>query len=114
MKINVEPNYVEISDDDLICLVALCEKWKPEKVYKMAYKQAHMDPFYEYPQWAQIQKTLPAPVRLELQNAAKINYDLGKMWKLQVAHCFYVGMGKFFRWSIYASVVIAFLYFILR
>ena len=114
MKINVEPNYVDINDDDLICLVAWCEKWKPEKVYKVAYKQAHMDPFYEYPQWALLQKRLPAPVRLELQNAAKINYDSGKMWKLQVAHCFYVAVGKLFRYGFYGLLVLVLLYLISR
>ena len=87
---NVEPDFRTITDEDLIGLVAYCEKWAPRKVYNTAFSQVFPEkqlkeaqlPFTE---WAtKDDRKLPPIVREELIRAARINFESGKMNKLKV------------------------------
>ena len=113
-QFKVEPNFTTISDVDLTGLVAWCEKWKMEEVYNTAYKQVNMHG-PEFTEWViGGYKDLPIPVRMELQRAAKISYKSGRMFTLQVAHCFTKGFGLIARHSIYAFFAFLIAYFIIR
>ena len=87
---NVEPDFRTITDEDLIGLVAYCDKWAPRKVYNTAFSQVFPEkqlkesqlPFIE---WVAISEPkLPPIVREELVRAARINFESGKMNKLKV------------------------------
>ena len=114
-QLKVEPDYDTISDEDLIGLVAWCEKWKMEEVYDTAFKQAYMDALHDFALWNDSSNPrLPLPVRLELQRAAKINYESGRMWTLQLAHGFLEVWALIRRHSIYAFFAFLIAYFIIR
>ena len=114
-QIRTEPDYNGISDEDLIGLVAWCEKWKLAEVYDIAHKQVQMDPHYDFGEWM-LKGTpqLPIPVRLELQRAAKISYDAGRMWRLQIAHWCIRLYTMVFRHMSYAFFAFVLAYWILR
>ena len=87
---NVEPDFRTITDEDLIGLVAYCEKWAPRKVYNTAFSQVFPEkqlkeakpPFIE---WISVgEQKLPPIVREELIRAARINFESGRMNKLKV------------------------------
>ncbi|HIL26498.1 MAG TPA: hypothetical protein EYG21_03770 [Nitrospinaceae bacterium] len=114
-QIKVEPDYDSISDEDLIGLVAWCEKWKLAEVYDTAFKQAHMDTLHDFPAWIiSSNPKLPLPVRMELQRAAKINYESGRMWSLQLAHGLLEVWRLVLRHSVYAIFAFLIAYFIIR
>ncbi len=114
-RIKVEPDYESISDEDLIGLVAWCEKWKLAEVYNTAFKQAHMDTLHDFGDWMISSKPkLPLPVRVELQRAAKINYESGRMWTLQLAHGLLEVWRLLLRHSSYAFFAFMIVYWILK
>ena len=114
-RIKVEPDYESISDEDLIGLVAWCEKWKLAEVYDTAFKQAHMDTSHDFGDWMISSKPkLPLPVRMELQRAAKISYESGRMMSLQIAHWIMTVFGVIARHSSYAFFAFTVAYWILK
>ena len=86
----VEPDFKTMSDEDLIGLIAYCEKWSFKIVYNTAYAQVFpkkqveevKQPFIE---WMSVgEQKLPPIVREELIRAARINFECGKMNKLKL------------------------------
>ena len=86
----VEPDFRIMTDEDLIGLVAYCEKWSFKQVYNTAYAQVFpkkqveevKQPFIE---WMSVgEQKLPPIVREELVRAAKINFESGAMNKLKL------------------------------
>ncbi len=113
-QIKVEPDYDSISDADLTGLVAWCEKWKMEEVYNTAYKQVNMKGL-EFVEWvSKDYPSLPLPVRIELQRAAKISFESGRMWSLQLAHGLLEVWRLVLRHSVYAIFAFLIAYFIIR
>jgi hypothetical protein len=115
VRLKTEPNYDSISDEELINLVAWCEKWKNAKVYDLSWKQSNMEPEHSFGDWMICgQPKLPLPVRIELERGAKINYQKGRMWTLQLMHWLHTS----FRWlvgqSFYAFVALVIAYWIMR
>jgi hypothetical protein len=108
------PNFQTMSDVDLTGLVAWCEKWKMEEVYNTAFKQAFMDGD-KFVDWvAKDYPALPLPVRAELKRAAMINFESGRMFRLQIAHLFIEGWRVLIRHSIYAFFAFLIAYLIIR
>ena len=115
MRLKTEPNYSAISDEDLIHLVAWCEKWKTKKVYDTAWKQVHMEPQHTFGDWMVYGKPkLPLPVRTELITAAKINYERGRMWSLQLYALIQRGFRLFLDQSFYAFLAFLLVYWIIK
>ena len=113
-EIKVEPDFTEMSDADLTGLVAWCEKWNMEDVYNTAYKQVNMKG-PEFIEWVMSDyRKLPIPVRIELQRAAKISYESGRMFSLQVAHWFLATFWMVVRHSSYAFFAFTLAYWILK
>jgi len=113
-EIKVEPDFAGMSDADLTGLVAWCEKWNMEDVYNTAYKQVNMQG-PEFIEWIMSDcKDLPLPVRMELQRAAKISYESGRMFSLQVAHWVMTVFGAIARHSSYAFFAFTLAYWILK
>ena len=71
--------YNDLKDEDFISLLSWCEDWDPEKVYKLAYKQSHIDYIQTWDEWADDMKPLPLVVRMELQRAIDIHDKAGNM-----------------------------------
>ena len=89
--LEVEPDFNNISDIELIGLVSYCEKWKPSKVYNIAYGQVFgkkqlKEVKKDFTDWYVTDGKLPIVVRVELLRAAQINLEQGKMNKLKYAH----------------------------
>jgi hypothetical protein len=59
-------------------------------------------------------KNLPLPVRMELQRAAKISYESGRMMSLQIAHWIMTVFGVIARHSSYAFFAFMIAYWILK
>ena len=115
MKLKTEPNYDLISDEDLINLVAWCEKWKNAKVYDLAWKESNMEPENSFGDWMVYgQPKLPLPVRIELERGAKINYQRGRMWSLQVMHWFHTAVRWIAGQSFYAFIAFLIVYILMR
>ena len=115
MRLKTEPNYDSISDEDLINLVAWCENWKNAKVYDLSWKESNMEPEYSFGDWMVYGKPkLPMPVRIELERGAKINYEAGKMWTLQVMHWLTTTLRWFVGQSFYAFAAFMILYWIIK
>jgi hypothetical protein len=115
VRLKTEPSYDSISDEDLINLVAWCEKWKNAKVYDLAWKESNMEPENSFGDWMVYgQPKLPMPVRLELERGAKINFERGRMWSLQLMHW----VTTIFRWilgqSFYAFIALTIAYILMR
>ena len=112
MKINIQPNWKEISDVDLAGLVAWCEKWKIEEVYNTAFRQAGMEGS-SFNEWvSRNYPPLPIPVRAELKRAALINYDRGRMFSLQMSHLVIQGFKFLCRHLVYGFLAFMFVYLI--
>ncbi len=113
-QIKVMPNFQTMSDVDLTGLIAWCEKWNMEEVYNTAFEQASMDG-PEFIEWvAKDYPALPLPVRAELKRAAMINYESGRMFRLQLTHLFIEGWKFIFRHFSYAFVAFLLVYWIMR
>ena len=113
-EIKVEPDFAGMSDADLTGLVAWCEKWNMEDVYDTAYKQVNMQG-PEFIEWVlNDYKDLPLPVRMELQRAATISYESGRMFSLQAAHWFITVFWMIARHSVYALVAFTLAYWLIR
>ena len=86
----VEPDFKTMSDEDLIGLIAYCEKWSFKKVYNTAYAQVFPKKQLEevklpFVEWLAVgEQKLPPIVREELIRAARINFESGRMNKLKV------------------------------
>jgi len=112
-RIKVEPNWSEINDEELTGLVAWCEKWKMERVYDTAFKEACMEG-PSFSDWeAKNYPPLPLPVRTELRRAAMINYDRGRMNSLKLAHVSIQGLKFLLRQVTYAFFAFMLAYLIL-
>lgn len=89
---NLNPNFEKMKDIELLGLIAHCEKWKPEKVYNIAY--AEVFPKHQlneakmpFDRWFEkTDQTLPPIIRQELIRAAEINHKAGRMTSLEVAY----------------------------
>ena len=100
----VEPDFRIMTDEDLIGLVAYCEKWSFKQVYNTAYAQVFpkkqleevRQPFVEWV--ATGDQKLPPIVREELVRAAKINFESGKMNKLKLYAQFREILSKWSFW----------------
>lgn len=89
--LQVEPDFNNISDIDLIGLVSYCEKWKPARVYHTAFGQVFpkrqlKEVKKDFSDWYITDRKLPLIVRAELIRAAQINLEKGRMNKLKYAH----------------------------
>ena len=89
--LQVEPDFDNISDIDLIGLISYCEKWKPARVYHTAYDQVFpkrqlKEVKKDFADWYLTDGKLPLIVRTELIRAAQINLERGKMNRLKYAH----------------------------
>ena len=86
----VEPYFKTMSDEDLIGLIAYCEKWAPKTVYNTAFSQVFPKKQLEevklpFVEWLAVgEQKLPPIVREELIRAARINFESGKMNKLKL------------------------------
>jgi len=88
---NIEPDFKNIDDVDLIGLISYCEKWKPAKVYYIAYSQVFpkkqlKEVRKNFDEWAINDQKLPPIVREELIRACWINLKLGKMNRLKYTY----------------------------
>ena len=99
------PRYNDLKDEDFISLLSWCEDWDPEKVYKLAYKQSHIDYIQTWDEWADDMKPLPLVVRMELQRAIDIHDKAGNMAVLRA----YAWMYEWFSRSTKAFIWIFFI-----
>ena len=72
-----------MQDSDFITILSWLEDWEPEKVYKTAYRQSHLDTYYTWEEWAQNMKPLPVPVRAEMERAIKMHEESGNLEALR-------------------------------
>ena len=78
-----KPAFHKMQDSDFITILSWLEGWEPEKVYKTAYKQSHLDTYYTWEEWAQNMKPLPVPVRAEMERAIKMHEKSGNLEALR-------------------------------
>ena len=78
-----KPAFHKMDDDDYIAILSWLEDWEPEKVYKTAYKESHLDSYYTWDEWAADMKPLPVPVRAEMQRAIKMHEASGNLEALR-------------------------------
>ena len=78
-----KPAFHKMDDGDFITILSWLEDWEPEKVYKTAYKESHLDSYYTWEEWAEDMKPLPIPVRAELEKAIKIHERSGNLEALR-------------------------------
>ena len=108
---NVEPDFRTMTDEDLVGLVAYCEKWAPRKVYNTAFSQVFPKKQLEevklpFVEWViTVDRKLPPIVREELIRAARINFDSGKMNKLKLYAQFRELMKKWGFWIFILLVI---------
>ena len=68
-----KPALHKMQDCDFITILSWLEGWEPEKVYKTAYIESHLDTYYTCEECEEDMKPLPIPVRAELEKAIKIH-----------------------------------------
>ena len=73
----------KLQDSDVITILSWLEDWEPEKVYKTAYRQSHLDTYYTWDEWAEDMKPLPIAVRAEMERALKIHEKAGNLAALR-------------------------------
>ena len=78
-----KPAFHKMQDSDFITILSWLEDWEPEKVYKTAYRQSHLDTYYTWEEWAQNMKPLPVPVRAEMERAIKMHEESGNLEALR-------------------------------
>ena len=78
-----KPALHKMQDCDFITILSWLEGWEPEKVYKTAYRESHLDTYYTWEEWAEDMKPLPIPVRAELEKAIKIHEKAGNLASLR-------------------------------
>ena len=107
------PRYNDLKDDDFIRLLSWCEDWHPEKVYKTAYKQSHIDYIQTWDEWSDDMQPLPLVVRMELQRAIQIHEERGNLLALRgfawVFECF-TWIGKSTIWIFF--ILVAYYWFL--
>ena len=84
-----KPALHKMQDCDFITILSWLEDWEPEKVYKTAYRESHLDTYYTWEEWAEDMKPLPIPVRAELEKAIKIHEKAGNLESLRTYAFFY-------------------------
>ena len=84
-----KPALHKMQDCDFITILSWLEGWEPEKVYKTAYRESHLDTYYTWDEWAEDMKPLPIPVRAELEKAIKIHEKAGNLESLRTYAFFY-------------------------
>ena len=77
------PSFHKMQDSDFITILSWLEDWEPEKVYKTAYRQSHLDTYYTWDEWAEDMKPLPIAVRAEMERALKIHEKAGNLAALR-------------------------------
>ena len=100
-------NYKAMADHDFISLLAWLEDWDPEKVYKTAYKESHIDYIQTWDEWAVDMQPLPLVVRTELERAMKIHDTAGNLKAIRAYSFFFNNTHKLF---IYPGLFILFLW----
>ena len=73
----------KMQDCDFITILSWLEGWEPERVYKTAYRQSHLDTYYTWDEWAEDMKPLPIAVRAEMERALKIHEKAGNLAALR-------------------------------
>ena len=77
------PAFHKMDDGDFITILSWLEDWEPEKVYKTAYRESHLDSYYTWDEWAEDMKPLPIPVRAEMERAIKMHEKSGNLEALR-------------------------------
>ena len=78
-----KPAFHKMQDCDFITILSWLEGWEPERVYKTAYRQSHLDTYYTWDEWAEDMKPLPIAVRAEMERALKIHEKAGNLAALR-------------------------------
>ena len=78
-----KPALHKMQDCDFITILSWLEGWEPERVYKTAYRQSHLDTYYTWDEWAEDMKPLPIAVRAEMERALKIHEKAGNLAALR-------------------------------
>lgn len=99
------PNFHKMKDDDFITVLSWCEDWEPERVYKTAYRQSHLDYFQTWQEWSADMQPLPIAVKAELQRALKIHIESGNMQALRAYAFFYEGVEKFAKYAFWVFIL---------
>ena len=101
------PVYKQLKDDDYISILSWLEDWEPEQVYKIAYKQSHIDYIQTWDEWSDDMLPLPLVVRMELQRAIQIHEERGNLMALRgfawIYDCF-TWIGKSTMWIFFIFV----------
>jgi hypothetical protein len=105
-----KPALHKMKDHDFITILSWLEGWEPEKVYKTAYRQSHLDTYYSWDEWAEDMKPLPIPVRAEMERALKIHEEAGNLAALRTyAFLYEVLVEKWFpriMWAIFILLIL--------
>ena len=100
-----KPALHKMNDCDFITILSWLEGWEPEKVYKTAYRQSHLDTYYTWEEWAQDMKPLPIPVRAEMERALKMHQESGNLEALRTyAFVYEVLVEKWFPRLLWATL----------
>ena len=102
-----KPAFHKMNDDDFITILSWLEDWEPEKVYKTAYKESHIDYIQTWDEWAVDMQPLPIVVRTELETAMKIHDEAGNLKAIRAYSFFFNNTHKLF---IYPGLFILFLW----
>ena len=78
-----KPAFHRMDDSDFITILSWLEDWEPEKVYKTAYRESHLDAYYTWEEWSVNMRPLPPPVRVEMERAIKIHEKSGNLEALR-------------------------------
>jgi hypothetical protein len=78
-----KPAFHKMDDSDFITILSWLEDWEPEKVYKTAYRESHLDAYHTWDEWSADMKPLPKPVRIEMEHAIKIHEKSGNLEALR-------------------------------
>ena len=78
-----KPAFHKMDDSDCITILSWLEDWEPEKVYKTAYRESHLDAYHTWDEWSADMKPLPKPVRIEMEHAIKIHEKSGNLEALR-------------------------------
>ena len=106
------PAFDKLKDDDYITLLSWCEDWEPEKVYKTAYKQSHIDYIQTWDEWSVDMKPLPLVVREELKRALIMHERRGNLMSIRAYAWFYDLVSRLATISFWALIIVTFLYWI--
>jgi hypothetical protein len=93
------PNYRTMDDADFISILSWCEDWEPEKVYKTAYKESHIDYIQTWDEWSNNMIPLPLVVRTELERAMKIHDVAGNLKAIRAFSFFYNNGRRMILWG---------------